>query len=281
MIDFPNNNRLCVRAGAYSLVKSLCDSASYQLSNSLSRFSLHLGKDAEICDLKPDKVNAWLVALEATHSQRSIAGHRGNLLALWRWLAELGDCEAPRQIRKVRKPEPMPVAWTLDELRQLLAVAEQAPGEMPDGTPFAVYWPATIQVAYSTGLRRSDLWILRHEQIRQNGSIFLRQHKTGQTHQPQLSAKALCLIRQIKHDPPLAWQGSNVRQWYDRWARLVKAAGIRPGALQQIRRTGATHLAIDHPERVQRYLGHRSVTMQRHYVDLTIAAPQSELPPEL
>lgn len=281
MIDFNQSDRLASIASRYALVRSLAASSTYQLGRTISLFGEFLHQPATTSDLTPETANNWLASLEATHSQRTIAGHRTNLLGLWRFLAEEGTVEAPRQIRRVRRPDPMPVAWTLDELRQLLAVAESAPGEFPDGTPFRIYWPATIRTAYETGLRRSDLWILRREQIRGDGSIVLRQHKTGHTHQPRVGKKTLDLLRQIRHDPPLAWQTANVRQWYVEWDRLVAAAGIRPGALQQLRRTGATHLAIDHPEAVQRFLGHRTAAMQRHYVDLSISQPQVEMPPEL
>jgi integrase len=62
---------------------------------------------------------------------------------------------------------------------------------------------------------------------------------------------------------------------------VILPAGVRNGCLQQIRRTGATLLAMTHPEAVQRYLGHRTPTMVRHYVDESIARPQPFLPPEL
>lgn len=280
MISANNNESLLVQAGRYSLVRNLKESSIYQVSRSVSLFSEWLGREATITDLKGDTVSVWLQAIEEKLSPRTVAGHRVNLLGLWRFMAEDGLCEAPRQVRKVAKPDPLPIAWTMEELRALLQQAQEATGLMVDGTPWCIYWEATIRCAYDTGLRRSDLWILRKDQIRPDG-IQIRQAKTGRTHQPRLTARTLELLRQIKHDPPLSWPGKNSRQWYVEWNLLVARARIRPGALQQIRRTGATHLYREHPEDVQRYLGHRTPTMQRHYVDLSLAAPQSNMPPEL
>ena len=280
MISSGDVQSLGQQAARYSLVRNLRGSSNYQLSRSVNLFSQWLGRDAKISDLSGDTVSVWLQAMEQKLSARTVAGHRVNLVGLWRFLAEDGLCEAPRQVRKIEKPDPCPVAWTMEELRLLLQQAQETPGIMCDGTPWCVYWEATIRTAYDTGLRRSDLWILRKDQIRPDG-IQIRQAKTGRTHQPRLGTRTLELLRQIKHAPPLSWPGKNSRQWYTEWNLLVARARIRPGALQQIRRTGATHLYREHPEDVQRYLGHRTPTMQRHYVDLSLAAPQSNMPPEL
>ena len=281
MISFPNSLRLADRLAEYVLVRAIASNSAYQLSRTISLFGEFLKAEPTVQDLTPETVNNFLASLALTHSPRTVAGHRINLLGIWRFLAECGACEAPRQIRHCRKPDPMPVAWTLDELRTLLAAAEKAVGTMEDGTAKSVYWSAIIRVAYDSALRRSDLWLIRQDQIRSDGTIVLRQHKTGFAHHPRLSPKALALIRQIMHDPPLAWQTSNIRQFYTEWKRLVRAAGIRPGCLQQIRRTAATWLAKEHPDQVQRFLGHRSESMKRHYVDLSIARPLANLPPEL
>lgn len=281
MIDFPQSDLLSRCAEQYLLARNLAANSAYQFRHSIDLFGRFLGQQATLADLEPHTVSHWLAHLEADHSPRSVAGHRTNIMAFWRWLAERGDVQAPRQVRRVRKPDPCPVAWTLDELRQLLRAAETFQHQMPDGSSSSVYFSALVRTAYESGLRRSDLFLLRHEQIRHGGAIQMVQHKTGHTHQPRLTSKTMDLIAQIARNPPLAWPSTNGRHFYTVWKRLVRVAGIRKGALQQIRRSGATHLYKDHPEDVQRYLGHRTPTMQRHYVDLSLAAPQQNLPPEL
>lgn len=281
MIHHADSRFLIDLAASYFLARNLAPNSQYQLSRSIACFGQHLGRQATIDDLTGDTVSKWLESLEQRLARRTVAGHRTNVMSLWRHLAEQGLVQAPRQVRRVVKPDPCPVAWTIEELRALIAQAEKIQWTMADGTPMSIYFLSTIYFCYETGLRRSDAWLVSLSQIREDGSIQMRQHKTGRTHQPRITQRTLALMKQIKHDPPLAWVGGNPRQWYVHWNLLVAAARIRPGALQQIRRTGATHLYREHPEDVQRYLGHRTPTMQKHYVDLSLAAPQVNMPPEL
>ena len=53
---------------------------------------------------------------------------------------------------------------------------------------------------------------------------------------------------------------------------MIVPAGVRPGALHQIRRSGATQLAKqDGLEAARQYLGHRTDAMVWHYVDVSSA----------
>lgn len=129
--------------------------------------------------------------------------------------------------------------------------------------------------------RRSFLWGLTRGQIRPDGTITLRQRKTGAPHQPRLRPETAATVLALPGDRPLACPVSKPTRFYRLWATVIAAAQVRPGCLQQLRRSGATHLASEHPEAVQRYLGHASPEMQRHYVDWSIAKPQQWLPPAL
>jgi integrase len=182
----------------------------------------------------------------------------------------------------VRKPQPLPIAWTIAELRAILAACQLVPGVFRrTGARRAAYLVALVLAAYESGLRRSDLWGLTRGQIRPDGTIVLRQRKTGAPHQPRLRPETAALVLALPGDRPLACPESKPTRFYRLWATVIAAAQVRPGCLQQLRRSGATHLASAHPEAVQRYLGHSSPEMQRHYVDWSIARPQQWLPPAL
>ena len=74
---------------------------------------------------------------------------------------------------------------------------------------------------------------------------------------------------------PLAWP----RGFYDVMESLCRLAGVRRGALQQLRRTGATWIAVEGGvEAARDALGHATGDMWRAYVDRRIAAPKRRLP---
>lgn len=266
----------------YVLFRALARNSDYQLRHSIQTFERSLGRQAGVSDLTDVAVSRFLQNMQSKLSQRSCANLRTNLLCLWRFAADQGLVAPPIRVRKVTRPEPCPIAWTLDEMSAILRRISELRGVFPNGVSRPLYCEALTLFCYESGLRRSDTWRVTRSQIRPDGSIVLRQHKTQRSHNPRIREKTLNLLNRLPGDPPLRCPFSSTGDWYVYWREEVtKPAGVRHGALQQIRRTGASWLALDHPEAVQRYLGHRSPTMQRHYVDESIARPQQWLPPEL
>ena len=181
MISSHDPNNLLCQAARYVLVRNLAASSAYQLCRTVALFGEWLNREPTIFDLSGDVVSTWLEKIGETRSTRTVCGHRVNLLALWRFLAEEGVVQAPRQVRRVAKPDPCPVAWTLEEIRALLDQASKATGIMDDGTPYAIYWECTVRAAWDSGLRRSDLWRLTLDVIRPDGTLQLRQ-QIGRAH---------------------------------------------------------------------------------------------------
>jgi integrase len=125
---------------------------------------------------------------------------------------------------------------------------------------------ALAGAAYDSGLRRGDLWKLRHEWLADDGSIRLRQSKTNEPHLCGVTPHVLALVRSIPYECPLKWTGHS-DELTALWREACEAAGVRHGCTQQIRRTAATVVWESHPELVQQFLGHRSPEMWRFYVD--------------
>lgn len=266
----------------YCLQRRLSRNTAYIYRRSLAIFEEWLGRAAEIQDLDDLAVSRWVEWLEGRYAQRTVVGYRVNVLSLWRWLADCGACDPPRRVRLVPRPDPCPIAWTSDEIRRVLEQCHQLQGCFPDGTRCSAYCTALVCFCYDTGLRKSDAWSVRWEQIREDGTIVMRQQKTSRRHFPVARPGTMDLMRHLDRDPPVGCPYRDSSPFYRYWKKHVtRPAGVRHGVLQQIRRTGATHLAIEHPEHVQRYLGHRSSEMQRHYVDESIARPKPQLPPPI
>jgi len=266
----------------YSLYRSLAVTTEYQLGRTIRLFEEWLGHTATLADLTDDVVSRWIRQLETGYAQRTVLSHRTNLLMLWRDCWRSGLVDPPCRVRRVKKPDPCPIAWTLCELQSVFRTIRALTGHFPDGTEHALYSETLVRVVYDTGLRRSDVWRIRRSQITPTGGIVLRQAKTGHSHYPQLRPRTFALVGLLRRDPVLACPYRDSSAFYSWWREHVtEAAGVRHGSLQHMRRTGATHLDIEHPEAVSDYLGHRSPEMKRYYVDRSISTRNRQLPPEV
>jgi integrase len=256
--------RLLDLLAEYVLERAISPGASYQLRRSITLF----GADRTTDDLQPHPVSEWLLSLENTHAPRTRAGHRGNLLAVWRFAAERGLAALPTGVRRCPKPRPCPRAWTLEDMRRLLAACDH----MPD----PAWWRLVIEVAFSSGLRRSDLW--RLEKIAPDGTIWQSQHKTGYPHVARVPQRAAEEFARRNEKAPLC--PSDTRGFYAAFKSLCQLAGVRPGALQMLRRTGATACEIRQAGSASRYLGHRTPGMSAYYVDRSQLPAEGIMPPE-
>lgn len=264
----------------YSLRRGLCAKAAYFLGRTVEIFDEWLGRSSAVPDLEEDIVSQWIAWLEGRYAPRTRSGLRSNLICLWRFIAEEKRCNWPGRVRRAPKPEPQPVAWTLDELRKLRLAALAATGNIANsGAPRSLYLATLLDAAYESGLRRGDLWRLTQSHFLPSGIITLRQHKTGSPHEPQIQLDTLRRIRTLPGECPLRWPGDE-KCFYECWRIwMIRPSGVRPGVLQQIRRTGATQLESIRPQDTQRYLGHKTPDMKRHYIDRSQAYGPAPQPP--
>jgi integrase len=253
----------------YLATRRLSDGAAYQMRRTLCLFP-----GSTTADLTDTTVSAWLVGLEPLYAGWTLSGHRTRILCLWRFAARHGWAVGPGEVRRETPPPPMPTAWTVDEIGRLAAAAALvAHGD---------YWHALILAGYETGLRRSDLWGLRRDQIATTGLVALRQHKTGQPHEPLMRPETAAEVLALPGDYPLAspW---GPRAFYQRFALIRLLAGVSSdGGLQQLRRTGATAVACAQGlDAARQFLGHRTAGMVNFYVDRSQYRPRGVLPPRL
>lgn len=265
----------------YALRHGLEGKSAYVFGHSLTIFEAWLNRPATIADLDNDTASQFIQSLEATYAPSTRAGIRANILGLWRFIADETKGSYPGRIRRAPKPEPQPVAWTLDELRKLRIAATEAKGIIfGSGCSRSLYLVTLLDAAYESGLRRGDLWRLEQGNFLANGIIVTRQHKTSWPHEPQLQPDTLARVRQLVGKFPLRWPGVE-KGFYECWRIwMIRPSGVRPGVLQQIRRTGATQIESIRPHETQRYLGHKTPTMKKHYVDRSQAYGPAPQPPK-
>jgi integrase len=268
-----STTRLDALAQIYWTVRPLSRGAKYQIDRTIRLFGEWLARPASTEDLEDLTVSEWLESLGADYAGWTVSGHRTRLLCLWRFAARRKLCEPPGEVRRCPPPLPMPRAWTVEQVGDLLRAAESLGGIQ------GRYLHALIRAAYETGLRRGDLFALERGQISPDGAILVRQHKTMVPHvvavRPETAAEILALPGDYPLKPPF---GSKRYGRY--WDEVRRRAGLPSGACQQLRRTGATWVARENGEDAARsFLGHRSPEMLAHYLDRSVTQQRPYLPP--
>ena len=270
----------------YILFRDLKPNSIDNLRHTLRQFVKWLGRDPRLDELNDELLSRWVVHLQATLAPKTAHGRRGDILGLWRDAFETdktGKIQMPKRIRRVRVPDPEPESWTAEEVAKLIAAARSIEGFFrPEYRKWeiierATYLEAIIRAAWETGLRRGDLLSLRWEQIGKDGTVAKSQVKTGILHAGQLSPETMALMTKLNRNPPLQWpdapaprsRGGRSAWGLGYWlARIRDLAGLgKRGALQKIRRSAATDVAIHQPGMETRFLGHTNPKADRFYID--------------
>lgn len=242
-----------------------------QLKYNLSGWAKVAGYPVTLADLNDEPFNLYVDWLRANRKPDTVRTVRGNLLILWHHAYEAGLTDtAPRRIRKLRPISRCPVAWTLEEVRTLIATAEGLRGCF-HGTsrPQAAWWSSLLRTGYDTGLRLGDLLALSRDLVQ--GAMIVVQHKTGRHVAVRIRPATLAAIDQTLADEPrnLVWPLWCGRPtFYEHVRAIVRLAGIRPGTFRWLRKTAATQLERLEPGRGTELLGHASrSTTETWYID--------------
>lgn len=282
----------------YALENDLASESVEQLKLRARLLTRYAGGHLELPQLTSDLVNRWLVQRQQQGlSPSTVAADRVKILTLWRAAHDSGLCASPGKVRTIKRPHKVPRAFTHEDIKKLLAVAERLKGNIRykiDGRWYhsdvsrARYWVAWIMAAYDSALRRSDLlavernWIVPHNG---GGIIGTVQSKTGRTQFVHFRAETMQTIDALcngRTTGPI-WCGYGTRRvWCQAFGRLCKAAGVA-GSGKWLRRSSASYVARDYgKEAAKRHLGHATDGVaDASYIDAMIAYPAPVLPPPI
>lgn len=252
-----------------------------QYRRAVSRFSEFLCRPATIADLNYQQVNGYLMWLETIgQSPCSVRNHRIGIICLWNyavWPAELLPQFVTRRIRNPKIPRKPVSAWSVETVTQLLRVASAVPGRLRCGLPASLLLQLLVRLGTETGLRPSDLRLLRWDAINlTKRTIQVTQHKTGDAITVEISTETASLLRQARkyhHELVVPIQKSGIRKWEAKLYALASTIGFirRPGqGLGTLRKTHATEVYRTHGiAAASESLGHRSGTRiaKDHYID--------------
>jgi integrase len=229
--------------------------------------------------LTEERLNAFLRHLRQSRSPSTVKNYRGDLLVLWRWVADNDLAQYPRarRILHPQQPQTIPDCWSTAEVRTLLEAAERLPGELRNGVARSTYWQAAVRVGYESGLRRSDVWRVRQASLSSSGILVSVAHKTGQRTIHQLQPETVQLLRQIGTALPLSWPYDQ-RYFGVCFDRLVRDSGVRRGTFKWLRRSSGSYVEAGEPGAGPRHLGHSSPAVFARFYDARLAADAVRLP---
>jgi integrase len=254
----------------YFLRRQLASASQYQHRHVLALFCHWLGRDPPLRDCDDDLVNAFLQDAADRYAAATVRRFRIYLGTSLRSAARDGLAQWPIHLRRIRVPDKLPEAWTIQQVRQLLDACP--------GVRHGDWLDAMIRVIWDTGLRCSDARQLAWEEIDRR---YVMMRKTGQPLLIRLRPETLAALRQLPaRDRPL--DRGSPRQHYVWWRALCLAAGVPHGGPQRLRRSAATYVELEHPGAATAFLGHKSSDLaRRHYLDPRILGQQPAQPQPL
>lgn len=249
-------------------------------------YSAFLKRPAAQADLNHRSVNEWLRSLEGKLAPKTIRGRWLGMSSVWNYAAEIYgiDPPHPRRVRRVKIPAPNPTIWMEDEAASLVAAARRLKGRIK-GIDAAHLITAFVLVDYFTGLRRSDVLMLRFDQIGLDNGCRSMQSKTLQPTIHWLDPVAMAAVDKIRlphRELIFPFRKSCLGRW---WKKLLIEAGLPIGRRegpQKLRRTSATAVAVEHGmDAAEQHLGHKTRGLAaKHYVPQW-ALQKKRMPPPL
>jgi len=242
-------------------------------ANTIRQYGLFLGREATTDDLNDLSVARFLEHRASCRSPYTSEKERNQLCSLWR-------CASDRRIVGDRPcvpqsplPARVPQAWSVDELKRLLAHATVATGKIGD-VPAHVYWPALILCLWQSAERIGAILSVKKEDYSRPRILVRAEYRKGGKRDKlySFSDKACDLfdvLAKSSNGPHLfEWPKNRLYLW-DRFGKLLKSAGLGGGKrckFHQLRRSAATHFCARGGDPTA-LLDHSSPRVTKAYLD--------------
>ncbi len=241
----------------------------------LRAFGRWLGRDPEIRDLDELVLARYLEARATQVAALTVEKERSQLNALaglaWeRRLIEVKPSCPPGLI-----PDRVPTAWSVDELRKLMAAVSNPATWRRNGAAHAAFFGALVPVLFESGERIGAMLGARIEDYQRPHLVVRAESRKGRRRDRAYRlTDATCdrieaLIGERSAGPIFVWNGTPT-YLYDRFGLAVEAAGLdsrKRLRFHQIRRSAASHYAAAGGDAVE-MLDHSSPKItKRWYLD--------------
>lgn len=228
-------------------------SCKSQYRSNIRRFGRFLGHEATLRDLRNTSLSAFLESLHSDGlSDATVNTVRKQLVCLWRFAAERRYVKRFPQVRRLREPERVPTAFTVDQLATLLKGCLAQRGDYC-GIPAHRWLLAIHFVWWDTAERRGATLKIRRADVNLDAGTILvraeyRKHRT-RDRLYVIQPDTVDLIRAIwlPERELLFPYPYHFTTFYNRYKRMLKAAGLPTGRRwgpHAIRRSHASYLKL-------------------------------------
>lgn len=284
-----------------AVLKNLAPRTVTLYGETLDRFRDHLGHEATIDDLD-DLVVARFLRWRAQQpnyrtkgrkgplSPASVAKDSAHIRTLWNWCARKRMKRANGELlefpdyARPKVPRPRPVAYTAEELQQLLDTARHRKGYV-SGVPAAWLWPTMLKAMFETGERVGAVLALRWGEVDLDRRTLTFLAATRKGHRETITRAispelAAALAARRRAPGQLVWPWLEDRKMISAYGSLrvlCRTAGVPYHPFHSIRKATASYLKrAGVSAKVQ--LGHSSEEMaENHYYDQRITGVPSAL----
>ena len=235
--------------------------------------------------LAADRLNAYIKRRAEQVSGITARHERTICLSLWRWAYDAGHVDvAPRGILKMRARRKPTKAWTVEQIRSIIAACDTQRGRtLRSGADKGEFLRAWVLLAYETGARMGDVHAFRREHL-DGDSLSWVQSKTGdgltRILSPACVEAAQAMLAKSPNGTIIGWACGD-RQALQHMRGLLKSCGL-DGSSKWLRRSGATHCEMAQPGAGRLHLGHRSPALfEQAYCDWSQLRTRTPKPPAI
>lgn len=237
--------------------------------------------NVDIADLSPTVINQFLADELCRYATSTCRTHRNVLLAIFNHASRDGvvnDCTG--RVRKVKRRQTVPRAWSHDELVRLYRSCGSLRGRFRRAVDRSQCMQAAVLFGYATAFRLSDICGVRHDALR-GKVVSLVAQKTGRVQTVMLTEEAEASVQALPRIGSRVFGDFLSAATFLRWFRVaVKEAGLT-GTPRYLRRSSATYACIAGIDPTG-HLGHATPQMARlHYLDPSLLAANRPAVPQL
>lgn len=251
------------------------------VSNSHEKSVIRAAKRVKYLD--SELLNKYLKSVVDKKSSHTVKHSRSILLSLWKYAYENNIINhLPKNIIKIKQKRKPTEAWTIDQCEYIVKKTfEKDSLKLKNGVSIGVFLRCWLLLGYESGARKGDIFGFKYSNLDDN-ILRWTMSKTGDPMTKILSPKTMQAIEDLKSyninedDRILGWVISS-RRSLSIMKQHIKDCGLS-GTSKYLRRSGATHIEIDHPGYAKFHLGHRTSGLaEKNYIDF--AQINQHIPP--